>query len=72
MKYNPPIAKAGYNANMKHCPRCGCTMYKAMRQCGSQLWVCSDPNCGTIVEEKESKVNGITRDRIRRGGAKGN
>ena len=27
-------------------PECGCTMYKAMKGCGPQVWVCSNPDCG--------------------------
>ena len=39
---------------MMLCPRCGCVMYKAMKGCGPQQWVCSVPTCGTVVKEEAS------------------
>ena len=38
---------------MERCPRCGLAMYMAMKGCGPQVWVCSDPGCGRLVRESK-------------------
>ena len=38
--------------NMR-CPLCGCTMYKDVPREGAQYWVCTDPDCGKVVEEND-------------------
>ena len=35
---------------MKLCPSCGCRLYRALGR--TDQWVCSDPDCGTVVREK--------------------